>query len=368
MFLEGKGVVEWGLAEALAFGSLILCGVSVRLVGQDAIRGTFSHRHLGLDHYPLDLSENQQIQYFPLNSLAQAGASTLTDMRPALFEVFNTTLSEAGVMGFEYGYSVTAFNRLVLWEGQFGDFANGAQVIIDQFLSSSESKWNELCGLVLLLPHGCEGQGPEHTSARLERFLQLCAEGNMTVVYPTTSSQYFHLLRRQAFAEVKRPLVVMTPKSLLRSSEAMSELSAFKAGTFEPIIVKHIGENPQTLFLCTGKIYFDIYRAIEDLGTGSATIVRIEQLYPFPELELQELFGNLKPKRICWVQEEHQNQGAWWFVERKMRELGVMPEVLQLHYIGRSESASTATGSPKYHYKEHKAILDSVVAEINVSC
>jgi 2-oxoglutarate dehydrogenase E1 component len=350
--LKEGGSLEWGFAEALAFGSLLLEGIDIRLSGQDSCRGTFSHRHIVYDSYNISGDFNQDSRYFPLRQLNSA----------TRFEVYNSTLSETGVMGLEYGYAGIAKHALVLWEAQFGDFANGAQVIIDQFLAASESKWNERSGLVLLLPHGYEGQGPEHSSARLERFLQLCAESNMTVCYPSTSGQYFHMLRRQALTEVKRPLIVMTPKSLLRLPEASSLPNQIITGRFSNVIELDCtqGEPSQTVILCTGKVYYDLLRGIEEKDAFGATVVRLEQLYPFPLKEITRIFNHLRPKNIIWVQEEPQNMGAWTFVEPHIRALsGVSPR-----YIGRPESPTTATGSPKFHLKEQSKIVQDVVEQI----
>lgn len=331
--------IDWGLAEALAFGSLLLDGISVRLSGQDAGRGTFSHRHL-------EIHDNKNgMRTYPLEELAR-GAGTR-----AKFRVFNSPLSEAAVMGFDFGYAAEDPQTLVLWEGQFGDFANGAQVIIDQFLASSEQKWNQRSGLVLLLPHGFEGQGPEHSSARLERFLQLCSNNNMTVAFPTSPAQYFHLLRRQAMSGSKRPLVVMTPKSMLRLAEAGSSLEDLSAGRFEKIIVSgNSKDKKQPVVLCSGKVFYPVRKALGD----SVKIIRIEQLYPWPESEIKAALGS--SKQAFWVQEEPENMGAARYVEPLLRKLGVSTT-----YFGREAAAGVATGSPSWHQKEEKEFLSSLL-------
>lgn len=344
---SGEGI-DWAFAEALAFGSLVLEGTSVRLSGQDCGRGTFSHRHLLLRDY------NNGSAFIPLN--------LLQNERGARFEVYNSPLSESGVMGFEFGYSITAPNSLVLWEAQFGDFANGAQVIIDQFISGSEAKWGQLCGLVLLLPHGYEGQGPEHSSARLERFLQLCAEGNMYVTYPSSAAQYFHLLRRHAALPLKRPLIVMTPKSLLRLPEAAVAVSDLSEGSFKPVIEQSTSESPDkvtSLILLSGKVFYDVMHAIKSRVEDRVAIVRVEELYPFPESELKQILAKYtNAEQVFWVQEEPQNMGAWnhmdyFFSDRLDR---------KLIYVGRPASASTATGSAKRHMVEQQQIMAELVA------
>jgi 2-oxoglutarate dehydrogenase E1 component len=333
---EGKNI-DWGAAEALAYGSLVLDGVHVRLSGQDSGRGTFSHRHLELYDYVKDTP------FYPLNSLRAPGS----------FEVYNSTLSESGVLGFEFGYAAKSpQNSLVIWEAQFGDFGNGAQVIIDQFIATSEVKWGLLSGVVLLLPHGFEGQGPEHSSARLERFLQLAANNNMTITNLTSGAQLFHLLRRQALSEIKRPLIIMSPKSLLRSADAASNIKDFTDGKFQPLITKQFGKEKKagTLILCSGKVYYDIAATLGKNPAASATVTRIEQIYPFPEEEIKKLLKEAKD--IYWVQEEHQNAGAFRFIEARLHALGV-----QVNYIGRDDSASPATGSPAWHAKELQELL-----------
>jgi 2-oxoglutarate decarboxylase len=338
--------IEWGVAEGLAFGSLLLEGVPIRVSGQDACRGTFSHRHSVLD------STETLDTCIPLNGLQSTHPSA------AKYEAFNSVLSECGVMGFEYGYSNIAPHSLTIWEAQFGDFANGAQVIIDQYISSGELKWGMQSGLVLLLPHGSEGQGPEHSSARIERFLQLCAEDNIFVYIPSNGAQHFHLLRRHALAEVKRPVVVMTPKSLLRLPDASSKLSDFTNSEFQPIITDVIGDEKKAkqTFLMSGKIYYEVVNALKASGK-SARIIRVEQLYPSP---LNELKKAIQSSEVTWVQEEPQNQGAWSFMSEVLRdELN-----LKVNYIGRPKRASTACGSHKRHQVEQKEVIDLVIKNI----
>ncbi len=343
--------IEWGVAEALAFGSLVLDGVSARLSGQDCRRGTFSHRHLVLDDF-----EKTGV-WSPLERLGER-----TD-RAGRFEVYNSTLSEASVLGFEFGYSATARSALVVWEAQFGDFANGAQVIIDQFVASSETKWGQLSGVTLLLPHGFEGQGPEHSSARLERYLQLCAEGNMSVCYPTTAAQHFHLLRRQGLQEIKRPLVVMTPKSLLRLPAAMSRIADFTDNDFQPVIEDGAtgSGSADTLVLLSGKVYYDVQTALKEFPSSRVVVARLEELYPFPAKLLAGLRERTKASSVIWVQEEPQNQGAWSYVAPLIREtLGIDPR-----YVGRPAAAATATGSGKRHTLEQQMIIKELLALIS---
>jgi 2-oxoglutarate dehydrogenase E1 component len=352
---EGIGI-EWGMAEALAFGSLVEAGVPVRLSGQDCRRGTFSHRHLVLDDH------NTFRCWSPLGERSKELANG------SRFEIHNSTLSEAGVLGFEFGYAAEEQRGLNLWEAQFGDFANGAQGIIDQFISSSEMKWGQLSGVVLLLPHGYEGQGPEHSSARLERFLQLCAQRNMSVCYPSNAKQYYHLLRRQGLLQEKRPLVIMTPKSLLRLPQATSTLPELASGAFERIIVDELVRSKTskvlpTLICTTGKVYYDFVEALREQGASNYQVVRIEELYPFPDKALRACFEQSGASSVIWVQEEHKNQGPWNFIEPRLRDLLQVP----VTYCGREESASTATGSGKYHAKEQREIVERLLALLSAS-
>lgn len=337
--LERKPI-DWGTAELLAYGSLMLEGHPVRLSGQDCRRGTFSHRHAVL--YDFETGE----PFCPLDRF---------DPRAAPFDVFDSTLSEAAVLGFEYGYSLDDPNTLVLWEAQFGDFVNGAQVIIDQFIASGESKWNRASGLVMLLPHGYEGQGPEHSSARPERFLQLCAEDNIQVGNFTTPANYFHALRRQIKRNFRKPLIVMTPKSLLRLPSATSPIEDLTTGSFREILPDPTsGANSiQRVLLCSGKVYYDL----EPKKSSDTAIIRMEQLYPWPEDQLRAVL-KMYPKARCfvWVQEESQNNGAWTFVEPRLRAMGI-----DIVCVSRDNSASPATGSLTVHKDEQARLVDAAM-------
>jgi multifunctional 2-oxoglutarate metabolism enzyme len=334
--------IDWSFAEALAFGTLVYEGTPVRLSGQDCARGTFSQRHAILS----DLQAGTQ--FIPLQNISQDQAQ---------FDVFDSLLSEAAVLGFEFGYSVADPLTLVLWEAQFGDFANGAQVIIDNFIASSESKWQQPCDLVLLLPHGVEGQGPEHSSARLERFLTLCAEDNMRVCNPTTASQYFHLLRRQVRDAKRIPLVVMTPKSILRHPKSASRPEELATGQFSLVLPDPNIEDPQSVqrvLLCTGRVYYDLQQEQQNRKSSQIAIIRLEQLYPFPEWNLSEALAVFsRVKEICWVQEEPQNMGAWHFVSRHI----TVPIGRDFRFIGRPERASPASGSLKLHRHEQELLV-----------
>lgn len=344
LLLEGDTKIDWSFAEALAFGSLVAEGTPVRLSGQDSGRGTFSQRHAIL------YDATSGAEYVPLNHVREGQAP---------FAVYDSLLSEAAVLGFEFGYSVADPLALVIWEAQFGDFANGAQVIIDQFLAGSEAKWQEPCDLVLLLPHGYEGQGPEHSSARLERFLQLCAEENMQVVNCTTPAQYFHVLRRQMRDNRRKPLIIMTPKSLLRHPKVVSAQDDFVNGRFNEVIDDPSVGDPAAIrrvVLCSGKVYYDLF-AVRSVRPNSATaLVRLEQFYPFPSEQvraaLQKYAG---AKEVVWCQEEPKNMGAWGFVQPLLTEL--MEGGRSLSYIGRPASAATATGSLRVHNAEQEALV-----------
>ena len=343
----GETPMDWGFAEAIAFGSIVWDGKSVRLSGQDSGRGTFSHRH------SLMYDTQNGAVWCPL-------AEIRNDETPeAKFDVFDSSLSENAVLGFEYGYSNIARDTLVMWEAQFGDFSNGAQVIIDQYISASEDKWNEKCRLVMLLPHGYEGQGPEHSSARLERYLQLCAENNMQVCYPTTPAQYFHLLRRQVLQETIRPLIVMTPKSLLRLPAATSTTEELTNGGFQPVIADAAIKNKddvKRVVLCSGKVFYDLEAAREEAKDFDVALIRLEQFYPFPAERLQEIFSEYKnAETLVWTQEEPKNMGGWNFVEPRLRE--IKPENMILRYVGRTASASPATGSYTIHNLEQKQLV-----------
>jgi len=353
--------VDWALAETLAFGSLVLEGTPVRLSGQDSGRGTFSQRHVEFHDAQTDRV------YVPLQHLAP---------NQARFEVYNSPLSEFAVVGFEFGYSVADPLTLVLWEAQYGDFANGAQIIIDQFISSAESKWGQPSGIALLLPHGQEGGGPEHSSARLERFLQLCAENNMQVAYPTTPAQYFHLLRRQMRGGgdrrgLRKPLVVMTPKSLLRHPKVVSTVDELASGVFRTVLDDTRVADPARvtrILACTGKIYYELLAAQEARGGDCANfaIVRLEQLYPFPQAEFAEVLRRYpNAQHVVWVQEEPRNMGAWAFVRGHIQPM--LDSKQAIGYAGRPRSASPAPGSPKVHQREQNQLIEAAFAAPTVA-
>ena len=340
------GAIEWAHAEALAFASLLTQSVPIRMSGQDAERGTFSQRHLVLHDV------NTGAKYAPIQHLTQ---------RRAPFEIYNSPLSELAVMGFEYGYSVVAGESLVLWEAQFGDFVNGAQVIIDQFISAGRTKWNQNSRLVLLLPHGYEGQGPEHSSARLERFLALCAEENMRVANCTTPAQYFHILRRQALVEAHRPLIMMTPKSLLRHPKATSRLDDLSNGIFRPVLDDGTSQTDvQRLILCSGKIYYDLAARREKDKVQGVAIARVEELSPFPADDLRTLFQKYDPADVVWAQEEPENMGAWRYIAPRIREL--LGAETPLSYSGRPERASPAEGYASDHEAEQERIVTEALS------
>ncbi|MBL9039510.1 MAG: 2-oxoglutarate dehydrogenase E1 component [Archangium sp.] len=354
--LKGEELIDWGAGEMLAYATLVTEGVRIRVTGQDTERGTFAHRHAVLH----DTKTGAEL--FPLGTIAEGQA-------PAM--VVNSPLSEMACMAFEFGYSLDYPDALVAWEAQFGDFANNAQVMIDQFLASTEDKWKRMSGLTLLLPHGYEGQGPEHSSARLERFLELAAEDNIQVCYPTNAAQVFHLLRRQAVRPIRKPLVVMTPKSLLRLAEAGSPWSDFTQGQFKRVIPETNSEvalNKVTrLLLCSGKVYFDLVKARDAKKDFTTAIVRVEQLYPLPEPELREMLGSLKAlKEVFWVQEEPKNAGAWrYLLEPLLALTGELKKQPTLKYVGRPESASPATGFPSTHQYEQKLLVDEALSRGN---
>jgi len=337
---QGKRPVDYGMAEALAFGSLVKAGVPVRLTGQDSRRGTFNQRHSVL----LDI-ENEQ-EYVPLQHVSEEQARC---------EIYNSPLSEPGVIGFEYGYSRDYPEALVLWEAQFGDFANVGQAVIDQFVSAGEDKWGLLSGLVLLLPHGYEGQGPEHSSARIERFLQLAARDNLQVCQPSTAAQYFHLLRRQALRHWRKPLVVLTPKSMLRHPDASSPIGEFSSGRFHNVIADSEISDASRLLICTGKIGHELRAERKKRKASSTAVIFMDQLYPFPEKELSEALAQHPNARdIVWVQEEPANMGALFYMLPRLRHIAGRRSVLS---IKRSASASPSTGSAKAHEVEQKTLL-----------
>lgn len=344
----GELPIDWGFAESLSFGSILENGFPIRLGGQDAQRGTFSHRHATLS----DIVNGKKLTL--LNHISD---------KQAKIEIVNSSLSEYSCLGFEYGYSLADPSSLVMWEAQFGDFANNAQVIFDQFISSSEIKWQRMSGLVCLLPHGYEGQGPEHSSARLERFLQLCALDNIQVANLTTPAQYFHILRRQILQSFKKPLIIMTPKSLLRLKEAASSLDDITTGAFKKILPDPVAkpEKVEKLLFCSGKVYYDLRKAIDAQKLENVAVVRIEQLYPFPENHIKQMITSYgKLKKFVWVQEEPKNQGAWFFVRDRIE--AVMPENKRLHYAGRSEFPSPACGHVVTHLKEQEDLVKDALS------
>ncbi len=350
---DGEVPMDWGFAEALAFGSIVVEGMPVRVSGQDSGRGTFSHRHASM------YDTMTGIRWTPLSELRNA-------QNPAAhFYVFDSSLSEYAVLGFEYGYSVRHRRELVAWEAQFGDFSNGAQIIIDQYISSGEDKWQQHSDLVMLLPHGYEGQGPEHSSARLERYLQLCAENNLQVCYPTTPAQYFHLLRRQVKQEMRRPLIVMTPKSLLRLPAAASTMDELTDGGFKPVIAdgRELDKSAvRRIALCSGKVYYDLEVARENDQVADVAVVRLEQFYPFPATALTEIIASYpNATELVWTQEEPQNMGGWTFVEPRLR--AILPDNVNLRYIGRTPSASPATGSYAIHDLEQHQLVSRTLGE-----
>jgi 2-oxoglutarate dehydrogenase E1 component len=351
---RGETKVDWGMGEHMAFASLVASGYPVRLSGEDSGRGTFSHRHAVLHDQN---REKWDIgTYTPLENVAD---------NQAPFVVIDSILSEEAVLGFEYGYASNDPNTLVIWEAQFGDFVNGAQVVIDQFIASGEVKWGRVNGITLMLPHGYEGQGPEHSSARLERFMQLSADLNMQVVQPTTASQIFHVLRRQVIRNLRKPLVIMTPKSLLRNKDATSPLAEFTKGGFQTIIPEHKdlkADKVKRVIVCSGKVYYDLAKR-RDEGDEQVAILRVEQLYPFPHkvfaAELKK-YPNLA--EIVWSQDEPQNQGAWFFVQHYIHEN--MAEGQKLGYSGRAASASPAVGYSHLHQEQQKALVDGAFAKL----
>ena len=341
--LEGKIPMNWGFAEMAAYATLLKENYPVRITGQDSRRGTFSHRHLVIK------DQLTGVGHVPLAKLNNGNKK---------FEIYDSLLSEEAVLGFEYGYASTWPEGLVIWEAQFGDFVNVAQVVIDQFIVSAQTKWDRLSGLTMFLPHGYEGQGPEHSSCRLERFLQLCAHENIQVCVPTLPSQIFHLLRRQAIKPLRRPLVVLTPKSLLRNPMATSELSDLTNGTFKNIIIDQSKNAPRKIILCAGKIYFDLLKYKEDKKIKNMEIVRIEQLYPFPDSELISYTKSVKSKNFVWVQEEPENMGAWLMIRHRLEKvLNETKKGFKLSVIARDASASPAGGYQKYHIKRQKEIV-----------
>jgi 2-oxoglutarate dehydrogenase E1 component len=352
---RGEANVDWGMGEHMAFASLVASGYAVRLSGEDSARGTFSHRHAVLHDQK---REKWDIgTYTPLENVAE---------NQSPFVVIDSILSEEAVLGFEYGYASNDPNTLVVWEAQFGDFANGAQVVIDQFIASGEVKWGRVNGITLMLPHGYEGQGPEHSSARLERFMQLSADTNMQVVQPTTASQIFHVLRRQMIRGLRKPLVIMTPKSLLRNRDATSPLAEFTRGGFQTVIPENKeikAEKVKRIIVCSGKVYYDLAKRREERGADDTAILRVEQLYPFPhKVFAAELKKYPAATDIVWCQDEPQNQGAWFFVQHYIHEN--MAEGQKLGYSGRAASASPAVGYSHLHQEQQKALVDGAFAKL----
>ena len=344
----GEIAMDWGFAETMAYATLIEDGYDCRLVGQDSGRGTFFHRHAVLHN------QVNNREYTPLQHIVD---------RPNAFRVIDSLLSEEAVLGFEYGYATTEPNTLVIWEGQFGDFVNGAQVVIDQFISSGDAKWGRLCGITLFLPHGYEGQGPEHSSARLERFLQLCAEHNMQVCVPSTPAQMFHMLRRQMLRKFRKPLIVMTPKSLLRHKMSVSPISALSDGRFNLIIPETEAIEPaatRRVVFCSGKVYYDLLEARQVHGINDVALIRIEQLYPFPIDEFAAVIGQYEHvEDIVWCQEEPQNQGAWYQIRHRLQE--PLRDHQQLFYAGRPASAAPASGIFKVHLQQQQALVEAAL-------
>ena len=352
---RGEIPVDWGMGEHMAFASLVASGYPVRLSGEDSGRGTFTHRHAVI--HDQNREKWDVGTYVPLQNVADGQAP---------FVVIDSILSEEAVLGFEYGYASNDPSTMVIWEAQFGDFANGAQVVIDQFIASGEVKWGRVNGLTLMLPHGYEGQGPEHSSARLERFMQLAADTNMQIVQPTTASQIFHVLRRQMVRNVRKPLIIMTPKSLLRNKDATSPLNEFTRGGFQTVIgeiAELKAEKVKRIVVCSGKVYYDLVKKRTERGADDVAIVRIEQLYPFAH----KAFGNEIKKypnatEIVWTQDEPQNQGAWFFVQHYIHEN--MVEGQKLGYSGRAASASPAVGYSHLHQEQQKALVDGAFGKL----
>ena len=353
---RGETNIDWGMGEHMAFASLVASGYPVRLSGEDSGRGTFTHRHAVLHNQNREKWDTGV--YIPLRHIAK-------DQAP--FLVIDSILSEEAVLGFEYGYASAEPNTLTIWEAQFGDFANGAQVVIDQFIASGEVKWGRANGLVMMLPHGYEGQGPEHSSARLERFMQLCADTNMQVIQPTTASQIFHVLRRQMIRQFRKPLILLTPKSLLRNKEAASPLSEFTKGKFHTILPERDetidAKQVTRLVMCSGKVYYDLVKQRTEKKITDVAVIRLEQLYPFPHKALvAELKKYPKVQEVVWCQDEPQNQGAWFFVQHNILEN--MSDGMKLAYAGRPASASPACGYAHLHQEQQKSLLNAAFANL----
>jgi 2-oxoglutarate dehydrogenase E1 component len=354
---EGNLPLDWGMAENLAYATLLMQGFGVRISGEDSGRGTFFHRHAVLHDQNREKWDHGT--YMPLQNLNE---------KQSPFVVIDSVLSEEGVMAFDYGYSTAEPNELVVWEGQFGDFANGAQVVIDQFISSGEAKWGRLSGLTLMLPHGYEGQGPEHSSARIERFMSLSAENNWQVCIPTTPAQIFHLLRRQMLRKLRKPLVIITPKSLLRHKDAVSSLDELAKGKFETVIGETDEMDPKKVtrvVICSGKIYYELMAYRREQKITHTAIVRLEQAYPFPEKDLdQELKKWPKVKEVVWCQEEPRNQGCWYWLASRQHLVSVIDQAA-LFLVSRPASASPAAGYYAKHNEQQKAVVEGAFGPLS---
>jgi 2-oxoglutarate dehydrogenase E1 component len=357
LMIEGKLPFDWGMAENLAYATLLAAGYGVRISGEDVGRGTFFHRHAAF--HDQNREKWDEGTWWPLKNLQES---------QGMFQCYDSVLSEEAVLGFEYGYATATPNELVVWEGQFGDFANGAQVVIDQFLASGEAKWGRACGLVLLLPHGYEGQGPEHSSARIERYLQLSADFNWEVCMPTTPSQIFHLLRRQMLRKQRKPLIVFTPKSLLRSKDATSSLEDLTGGTFQTVFGEVYPHDPKKItrvVCCTGKIYYDLLKARAERNLEHIAILRTPQLYPMDDRRLEEEIARYpKMKELVWCQEEPENQGSWFAKHHRLVQLVNVKKGQTLHVASRPASASPAVGSAAKHAEQHKAVVEAALGEL----
>jgi 2-oxoglutarate dehydrogenase E1 component len=343
---DGNIPVNWGFAENMAYATLLDQGYPIRFSGQDIRRGTFSHRHAVV------LNQEDGKGHMPLVKIAERSNTTL--------DIYDSLLSEEAVLGFEYGYSATRPSGLVIWEAQFGDFVNGAQVVIDQFIVSAEHKWERLSGLVMLLPHGYEGQGPEHSSARLERFLQLCANENIQVCVPSTPSQIYHLLRFQTIRKMRRPLVVISPKSLLRNPAAVSSIESLTDGSFQYVIDDAIKNSSEVekIIMCSGKVYYDLLAKREELGIKNIALIRIEQLYPFPYDTLEKIIKPYKNAvKFVWCQEEPSNQGAWFSHRHRLQIVLDRINSAQIELISRKASAAPAVGLNKLHIQQQEALV-----------
>jgi len=356
---RGDVPVDWGMGEHMAFASLVSSGFPVRLSGEDCGRGTFTHRH-SVIHDQGRQTRLEDNAYVPLENVSETQAP---------FVVIDSILSEEAVLGFEYGYASNDPNTLVIWEAQFGDFVNGAQVVIDQFIASGEVKWGRVNGITLMLPHGYEGQGPEHSSARLERFMQLAADTNIQVVQPTTASQIFHVLRRQMVRGLRKPLIIMTPKSLLRAKDATSPMSEFTSGIFQTVIpetnpaVVKAAAKVKRIICCSGKVYYDLIRKREEMGVKDVAVIRVEQLYPFPHKAFAaEVKRYPNASDMVWCQDEPQNQGAWFFVQHYIHEN--MRDGQRLGYAGRAASASPAVGYAHLHQEQQKALIEGAFGKL----